>query len=99
VFDLSTGEGRILRDVFQAESAFLETISQLSRNALIASLGESADTGMIDQGTTPYEDNFQAWYLDGDAFVILFPPYQVAPYSAGRQKVEIPLSELASVLK
>lgn len=98
VFDTKTGEGLVLHDLFSSD-AYLDSLSGMSRNALMASLGEFADTGMIDQGTTPYEDNFQAWYLDGDALVILFPPYQVAPYAAGPQKVRILLSELADILK
>jgi hypothetical protein len=98
VFDRNTGEGLVLHDLF-ASSAYLNSLSGISRNTLMASLGDSADAGMIDQGTTPYEDNFQAWYLDADTLVILFPPYQVAPYASGPQKVEIPLSELNEILR
>lgn len=99
VFAKGTGEGLVLPDMFKSGSAYLDVLSGISRNTLMENLGENADAGMIDQGTTPFEDNFQAWYLKDGTLVLLFPPYQVAPYSAGPQKVEIPLSELESLLQ
>lgn len=98
-FDKSTGEGLVLADLFTPGSAYLDVLTKLSREKLENQLGSFADSEMIDSGTTAYDDNFQNFYLDGDALVLLFPPYQVAAYAAGPQTVRIPLGELGDLLK
>jgi len=52
----------------------------------------------MNRGTTPDADNFQNWYVEGTTLVLLFPPYQVGPYSLGVVSVPIPLSELGTNL-
>jgi hypothetical protein len=54
---------------------------------------------MLSAGTTPEEKNFANFFLDNQEFVLLFPPYQVAPYAAGPQTLRIPLPELSNILK
>jgi len=48
---------------------------------------------MIDMGTEPKEDNFKNFTISQDKIItIYFPQYQVAPYAAGEQKIEINLN-------
>lgn len=98
VFDTKTGEGLHLDDLFVSEN-YLDTLSEKSRIALKKTLGENAYVEMLEAGTTPFADNFQNFYLSGNEFVLVFPPYQVGPYAIGTQEVRIPLSELNNILR
>lgn len=72
-----------------------DEISPAERSQVISSAGR-----MIDEGTTPEPENFEAFEpmvnragkLTGLRFV--FPPYQVGPYADGMQTVEVPASVL-----
>ena len=104
-FDTTTGKELALGDVFSTGSDYLSALSTISRAQLPSVIGDAATSdpsfavNFIDPGTTPEAKNFENFFLDNDNLVILFPPYAVAPYSAGPQTLRIPLSELANVLK
>lgn len=98
-FDLTTGRALALADLFLPQAAYLDRLSSLSRAGLPAVIGEFADTAYIQRGTAPQAENFEDFYLEKGTFVLLFEPYQVAPYAAGSQMLRIPRSELSSILK
>ena len=98
-FDTSTGISLALADVFLPGADYLDALSSLARAKLPAIIGPGADTDFITNGTVPDEKNFANFFFDGQDFVILFPPYQVGPYTAGPQTLRIPLSELSTILK
>lgn len=98
-FDTHSGALLSLSDLFLPGADYLSKLSSLSRSALAASLGDALNSSMLDDGTTPQDDNFADFFLDNRDLVILFAPYQVAPYAAGPQTVRIPLSELSDILK
>lgn len=98
-FDVRSGALLSLSDLFLSGADYLSKLSSLSRSALTASLGDALNTPMLDDGTTPQADNFADFFLDNRDLVILFAPYQAAPYAAGPQTVRIPLSELSDILK
>lgn len=62
---------------------------------------------MLDYGTKPTNVNFALFVVRAGAseaaaspgLTLVFPPYQVAPYSAGTQTVEVPASVFARFLK
>jgi hypothetical protein len=97
-FDMQSGKSLNLADVFVSGSDYLNQLSTLSRAALTKQQGSNADSSMITNGTTSTTENFQNFVIDGKDFVIIFPPYQVAPYSLGTQTVRIPLADLKSEL-
>lgn len=104
-FDKKTGTGLHVEDVFASGVDYLTLLSEKSRAALpaiIAAKGglsvSEVDTDYIAQGTTPDEDNFTNWYIEGTNLVIVFPPYQVGPYVIGVQEVSIPFASIASSL-
>ncbi|MBA3788967.1 DUF3298 domain-containing protein [Patescibacteria group bacterium] len=99
VFDAKSGGGIALSDLFTPGADYLNTLSTLSRTALSSQLGKDSDSTFINPGTTPNDDNFQNFAIDSANLVLLFPPYQVAPYSSGPQTIRIPLSKLGSILK
>jgi len=99
-FDLATGEALHLEDLFEGPG-YLETLSRISRERLAPELAARAqipvdqvDRDMLNAGTTPFEDNFINFYLDGGELVILFPPYQVAAYVYGSSEVRLQTSTL-----
>lgn len=96
-FDLASGEELHLDDLFST-SDYLDVLSNESRTRLRATLGEDAAIDMLEAGTTAFSDNFQNFYLEGNAFVLLFPPYQVGPWAIGTQEVRIPRAELGNTL-
>jgi hypothetical protein len=98
-FDLATGAGLQLSQLFAPGVDYLTILSQRSREALYAQLGQSAIPDMLEPGTTPDEDNFQNFYLEGDALVIIFAPYQVGPWAIGTQEVRFPTASLTGLLK
>jgi hypothetical protein len=62
---------------------------------------------MLDYGTQPTSVNFALFVVRAGAsnaaaspgLTLVFPPYQVAPYSAGTQTVDVPASVFAAFLK
>jgi hypothetical protein len=98
-FDAKSGTSLALSDIFVSGTPYLNTLSALTRAALIEQLGSSSNASFIDPGTTPDATNFQSFVFDGSDLVIFFAPYQVGPYSSGPQIVRIPLSKLKDILK
>lgn len=98
-FDSATGAELGINDLFVARSEYLKRLSAIAEFELTKSLKDFADIDYIRQGVAPEGQNFQSFAIDGNNLVLIFPPYQVAPYAAGSQSVSIPLSQLADILK
>ncbi len=99
-FDGASGKNLTLADIFNPGSDYLQELSVLARNSLIAQQGSGADpTLFINPGTSPDAANFANFVIDDHNLVLLFAPYQVAAYALGPQTVVIPLSKLSSILK
>ena len=90
-----------LSDFFTEEADYLQKISVIARQQLIEHFSEDIkdEQGlgyvkeMIDMGTEPKEDNFKNFTISQDKIItIYFPQYQVAPYAAGEQRIEINLN-------
>jgi uncharacterized protein YecT (DUF1311 family) len=90
-----------LPEIFAGKPA-LEKISALAIADLTQQLlgpDSMSDSDWVRSGAGPSWSNFQDFALLPDRLVIRFPPYQVAAYAAGDQKVEIPLSKLAGLMR
>lgn len=98
-FNTDSGKPVALADLFLPGSDYLGTLSSISRAKLPGVIGKDYDMTFIQDGTTPEDKNFSAFFPDNKNLDILFPPYQVAPYSDGPQTLQIPRSELSSILK
>lgn len=102
-FSSKTGDALRLEDLFMPSTDYLTVLSTLSREKLKKQMeaigGVEPDKDMLEAGTTPDADNFQNFYFDGEDFVLIFPPYQVAPYVYGVQEVRIPTGELTQILR
>ncbi len=90
-FDLSTGRELALADLFSGGTVPYDTIASFAAKTLEDRLGADAT---FPEGYTADAANFQFWTLAPDGITFYFPPYQVAPYAAGIQKVTVPLADL-----
>ena len=94
-YDLNTGSLIDLYDVFADLDAALDRMSRFCIAALSQSLGDMYNEDMLLSGATPEAENFSSFALTPAGIRIFFQPYQVAPWVAGPQVVDIPLDELA----
>ncbi len=98
-FDTQSGKELALADLFTPGAKYLDQLSTVARAKLPGIIGQYADTDYIKTGTEPKEENFQNFTIAKGVLTILFPPYQVGPYSIGSQTLPLPLADLASILK
>lgn len=84
-----------LEHIFQDVEQALELMSTYSYTVLSAELGEASSSTMLKSGTSPDNENFSTLTLLPTGIIIHFQPYQVAPWSAGPQKVSMSLDDLA----
>jgi hypothetical protein len=94
VYDSGSGQLLELRDLFEDEQGALNLLSVLSYGRLPAMLGDMADEEMIRSGTSPDLDNFACVAPTPEGVRVFFQPYQVAPWAAGLQEVDVSLQEL-----
>lgn len=94
-YDLASGKRLDFASLFKNPEKALEIMSAYSREALPKILGEESDDEMILYGTTPEMENFSELVLTPQGISIQFQPYQVGPWSAGPQQLEMSLAQLA----
>ncbi|NKN31950.1 DUF3298 domain-containing protein [Marichromatium bheemlicum] len=98
LLDLTTARPLDPAALFRTDSAWLQRLARHSRAALAERDLLGADSDWIHQGTAPVSENYQ-WLLPGpDGLTVIFPPYAVAPYAAGAQRVLIPYGEIDDLL-
>ena len=89
-------------DLFQEEFNQYLVLAPLVESALSIRMsgfiGMEPDMDWIIEGTGENPDNYTSFAVSDDALILFFPPYQVAPYAAGPQKVGITFFDLQSVL-
>lgn len=93
-YSLITGQRLAFMDLFEKPETALVLMSEWSRKELAPRLGASVRLRMLDDGTAPLVENFSSLTLTPQGVCINFQPYQVAPWAAGVQKVEMPLEAL-----
>ena len=95
-YDVASGKRLEFADLFKDPEKALELMSAFARQSLTRSLGEESDEEMIREGTAPEMRNFGELALTPAGVTIQFQPYQVGPWSAGPQQVEMSLADLAA---
>lgn len=95
-YNLKTGQRIDFADLFRDPERALEMMSKFSAEKLNTELGEYADEDMIHSGTMPDLANFSNLTLFPNGIYIEFQPYQVGPWAAGPQRVEMTLQDLAA---
>lgn len=93
-YNLLNGQRLNLVDMFDNPELALHLMSAWSRKNLVPRLGAAGRAQMLNDGTEPLLENYSSLTLTKDGICINFQPWQVAPWNAGVQKVEMPLAEL-----
>lgn len=97
--DPKTGQRVAVSDLFSPRSDYLDRLSEVSRIQLKKDPERLyTDSDWIKSGTEPSRENFALVWPENQDLVILFPPYQVAPYAAGPQEVKVPLKDFPGIL-
>ena len=97
--DRSTGYPLLLEDLFVDPDLAVLQFSKAARRVL-AEPDEGSEDGagipdeMLMAGTEPVEDNFRTFIVIPSGIRLHFQPYQVAPWAAGPQTVDVSLDEL-----
>ena len=89
-----TGEPVALLDVFESPSMALRIMSAHAEKVLSRRLADMKVDDMLREGLLPEADNFATFAITPAGLRVYFPPYQVAPWAAGPQSVDIPLEIL-----
>lgn len=93
-YDLTTEQPLDLIDIFDDVNSALKIMSEYSYKSLSETLGNT-DKEMLSVGTAPDLDNYNSIALIPNGIRIFFQPYQVAPWSAGPQQVDMKLDALS----
>lgn len=99
-FNYRPSSGEItLSDLFKDGTNYLETLSKISRDDLNNQFKDEPELkDFINPGTEPVEENFKNFILKPNELVLIFDPYQVAPYAAGTRTVSIPKDKIKDIL-
>ena len=96
-YDLKHGKSIELYDLFSDLDKALTLLETLSSSALRKKMGEDMIVPeMLRDGTAPTAENFSRFAITDTGYVFYFPPYQVAPWAAGMQTVDIPFESIKS---
>lgn len=82
--DRNTGKELSLDDVLAMIGKTLPQVAEQSLKELKASLGDDI---IAPEGANPTAENYSTYLVSKDKVTFIFNSYQVAPYSAGQQKV------------
>lgn len=93
-YALPEGTPITMPELFTDLGTALNLMSEAAFTRLSRTLGDMLVDDMLRGGTSPDADNFSSFALIPGAIRIYFQPYQVAPWAAGPQRVDIPLEEL-----
>lgn len=88
-----------LSHLFKEDSNYLDKLSEISRQDLNNQFKDEPEmTELIKPGTEPVADNFKNFVLKKGTLVLIFDPYQVAPYAAGTRTVSISKDKIKNIL-
>jgi len=90
-YDMESGQRLLFEDLVVATDTALERLADYCSKTLRNTLGEDLDEAMLKSGTAPELDNYSSFSLFPAGLRVHFQPYQVAPFVAGAQRVDVPL--------
>jgi hypothetical protein len=93
-YDLAQGRKLELGELFLPNSNYLEVIANYCKTELSKQLFFD---GPFTEGANPTSENYRNWNITTDGLMVTFDQYQVAPYAAGPQVVQVPIGQLLQV--
>ncbi|WP_454780568.1 DUF3298 domain-containing protein [Legionella sp. WA2022007384] len=85
-----------LADLFRPETDYLKPIASFCSKKIAEK--NISDKKWLEEGTKPIDKNYKIWSFSKNGIDIIFDTYQVAAYVYGPQTVNIPLSQISSLL-
>ena len=98
LFDFRRGREVAFQELFRTGSPYLATVSRICIDQLGRRKDLNSDAEWIRRGAGASLANFKLFHPGRKTLVVVFPPYQVAPYSSGIVEVEIPFASLERVI-
>lgn len=100
VFHKDTGARLAFESVFADPQTALEEISVLVQIDLKKQLEvkQMFVDEFLNEGSVPIASNYRFWILEREGIRFFFPPYQVAPYSAGTLEVLVDWKDIKHLL-
>jgi len=105
-YDINNEKLLKLSDLFKPNSAYLNQIANYTQQQLkkriltgVPKSDQASLLEMINDGSAPKAENYQAWNLSSKGLLITFAPYQVAPYVYGHLDILVPYTELSKILQ
>ncbi len=100
-YDLNCHEEIFLDDILMYDESFLEELSVLAKDILLKEKNDVIfdDEVILDEGLMPTATNFQYLMFEEQNLKVIFPPYQVGPWSSGAIDILIPYSKIVKYLK
>ena len=92
-YDLQAQKMLALNDLFLAETDYLPALAAFCQAEIT-----SRDPAFWPDGASPAAANYRNWNITPTGLLITFDEYQVAPYAAGPQEIEVPFSELIGLV-
>lgn len=97
-YNLKENKPMALADLFRKDSSYLSFLSEKSRTILKDKMQEYYTEEFVISGTEPVAENYAVYNFGKDKLTLIFNVYQVAPYVAGPQSVDIPYEEMADIV-
>lgn len=103
VYDVATKKEIVFTDLFNTKAPYLERLSELTIEQLIAESKKkgtyyTAKEQTIRQGAGPKAANFKTFSIENGSIVLTFDPYHVGPYAEGTQTVTLSRAQITDVL-
>lgn len=100
-YDLNQNKEIDVSKIFDFNEEFLGLLSNESYHYLKKEKLELIfeDDYLLKDGLSPLKENFKYLILENDSLKVLFPPYQVGPWSSGEIIASIPYQVIADYLK
>lgn len=101
-YDLRNGNKVKLIDLFEPGSNYLEVLADYAIPQLKKDLQLDAQNtdamNWVDSGAAPQTQNYDKFLIGKEGLVVIFDPYQVAPYSEGFRRVTVPYALLNKIM-
>jgi hypothetical protein len=94
-YDLAQGRELALGELFLPTSNYLEAIANYCKAELSK---QPFFESPFAEGANPTPENYRNWNITSNGLMITFDEYQVAPYAAGPQVIQIPIDQLQQVV-
>lgn len=90
-FNVNLANGRLLElsDLFTPASNALTSLANFCTDEI-----KKRDAAFWTDGAAAKAENYRSWNITPDGLLITFDEYQVAPYAAGPQQVQVPFAQI-----